>query len=211
MPNIITLSYFKNNLFIPLAEEQPSIPSSQSAPNNVDALQTLIDSLEKYILINALGVSVYNQLQIELADLENADQKWKDLVNGCDYDGKIWIGLKEDNSLLANAIFSEFLQSQSDGFFTSLGVAKPNPTESGFVTPKTKIVSTYNEFLNKYQSDYKCIPDVYQTSYGMFVDYFGNSEDIYVSLYKFLKDKEADYGVDMTKFKIYKPINTFWS
>lgn len=210
MPNIINLTYFKHNLFIPLAEEMSSIPSSQSAPNNVDALQTLIDALEKYILINALGVSVYNELQTALDDLDNADQIWKDLINGCEYDGKIWIGLKEDNSLLANAIFSEFLQSDSNGFYTSLGIAKPKPTESGLVTPKTKIVSTYNTFLTKYQSDYKCISDVYETSYGTFVDYYGNNEETYVSLYKFLKDKEADYGVDMTKFKIYQPINTFW-
>lgn len=200
---------FINDLFIPLAKATISGTANTESPNNSIALQSMIDVVEKDILVNALGLTLYNELLVALADLPNADQKWKDLVNGVEYDGKIWEGLDNPKSLLLYAIYYFFLSDNSNGFYTAVGVSKPNSENSQLFTPTYKLATAWQTFINKYQNGLKLCPDITYKNGVEFIDWFGNYDGVYQSLYQYLTDKAADFGWNASKFKVYENVNTF--
>lgn len=208
MPNITDTSNFINDLFIPLAKAQPSGSVSDSSPNNQDALINAITVVERSILINALGLTIYNELQTALLDIDNAAQKWQDLVKGVEYDDKVWSGLDNPQSLLLYAIYYSFLSDNSD-FYTAVGVAKPQSENANNVTPFYKLSSANHNFINKYQTGCLEYPQVYKTYKGTFIDWVGASDNVDVSLYQFLQDKKDDYSFDASKFKTYRVQNSF--
>ena len=206
MSSITLITKFTNELYIPLAVNNPSSVVSQSTPNNSVSLQSTIDKVERDILVNSLGITTYNELQTALLDLPNADQKWKDLVNGVKYDGKVWEGLGNDFSLLAYAIYYTFLK-QNTNFYMAIGMSKPNSENAVNVNPTQKLVWAWENFLVKYQQR-RCFQDfVYNYREFYYSDEFYNNE-AFVSLFEFLTDKSADYGFDSSKFKFYKMINS---
>lgn len=200
---------FINDLFIPLAKATISGTVNTESPNNNVALQSMIDVVEKDILVNALGLTLYNELQTALLDLPNADQKWKDLVNGVEYDGKIWEGLDNPKSLLLYAVYYFFLSDNSAGFYTAVGISKPNSENSQLVTPAYKLATAWQTFLLKYQKGLKLCPDITYKNGVEFVDWFGNDNDVNQSLYQYLTDKAIDFGWDASKFRVYENVNTF--
>lgn len=208
MSNIIDTSYFINDLFIPLAVANPTSVASQATPNNNVALTDLITVVEKDLLLNALGLTAYNELQTALLDLPNADQKWKDLVNGVEYDGKIWEGLDNEKSLIAYCVYFGFLSNNSD-FYMAMGTTKPNAENSTHTNPNYKLATSWQMFIKKYQGNCLTNPNIYYHLGVPVVDYFGDSNEIQVSLYQFLNDKVDDYGFDNTKFKTYRQKNSF--
>ena len=107
MPQIVNKSYFnkQNILYIPLASEAPLPSAVTSTPNDGTYIDALCIEIEKTILVNALGLTTYNELQLALADIDNPlNASYKKLVNGDEYDGKIWIGLEHDLNLIAQAV-----------------------------------------------------------------------------------------------------------
>lgn len=194
MPNINNNTIFKNDLFIPLAANNITTVASQQTPNNNAALEAMITLVEKDILLNVNGLTFYNDLQTALADLPASDQKWQDLVNGVEYDGKIWEGLNNSNNLLAYATYYHF-NSRNVDFYTSVGMAKPNSENATQVNHTQKLVSIWQTFLYKYQKA-NCL------------DYFRHYTDVNVSLYQYLTDKAVDFDFTGSKFKLYKQINS---
>lgn len=212
MPNIIQISHFSNpnELNIPLSVESPSANPSANTPNQQAYLTQLITRIEKSILINALGVTVYNELQLALADIDNPIYaQYKKLVQGEEYDDKVWLGLSHELSLIAFKIYEVFL-NETNEHLTGIGNVQVNPESSSRVTPMYKIANASQKFAYQYQNGY-CEQPIITSGIGYyFEDWFGNSEDVYVSFYQYLLDKKDDFtGLDLTKFKFYSVQNTF--
>lgn len=205
---IVDNTYFnKNNgLNIPLSVENPVSYPNQSTPNGLDSLNSLCISIEKSILLNALGLSLYNEFKaLTTITIENVvNERWKKLVQGDEYDGKVWLGLAYENSLIANKVYDEYL-TQNNSYLSVIGVSKVNAENSQNLTPLYKIASSNQSFIEQYQNDYLCGPIISRN----FIDWFGNN-NIEKSLYGYLIDKQLDFPTwNPSMFKIYETKNSF--
>ena len=208
MPQIVNKSYFnkQNILYIPLASEAPLPSAVTSTPNDGTYIDNLCIEIEKTILVNALGLTTYNELQLALADIDNPlNASYKKLVNGDEYDGKIWVGLKYDLSLIANAVWIEYVMQKNTNL-SAVGNSQVNLEKGNLVTPMYKIANASASFIKQYQGQYLDEPIVI----GNFIDWQGCDDSVEVSLYRYLSDKKADFpNVDLNKFKFYEQINSF--
>ena len=210
MPNIIDITYFQkaNGLNIPLSQSAPVSNVAMQTPNNAQAIQLLIDKVEKSILLNSLGLTVYKELQLALSDIDNPlYASYKKLVEGDEYDGKVWNGLKYENSLIAWRIYEIFV-SEVNTSLTAVGTVNVNPEKANLITPRYRIANANVNFLTQYQNGYLKYPIIYD---DVFTDWFGGCENgIEVSLYQYLVDKIADFvGFDIANFKVYESKNSF--
>lgn len=208
MPQIVSKSYFnkQNILYIPLASEAPLPSAVTSTPNDGTYIDNLCIEIEKTILVNALGLTTYNELQLALADIDNPlYASYKKLVNGDEYDGKIWVGLKYDLSLIANAVWIEYVMQKNTNL-SAVGNSQVNLEKGTLVTPMYKIANASASFIKQYQGEYLSEPIVI----GNFIDWQGCLDDVEVSLYRYLSDKKTDFpNVDLNKFKFYEQLNSF--
>ena len=208
MPQIVNKSYFnkQNILYIPLAIEAPLPSAVTSTPNDGTYIDALCIEIEKTILVNALGLTTYNELQLALADIDNPlNASYKKLVNGDEYDGKIWVGLKYDLSLIANAVWIEYVMQKNTNL-SAVGNSQVNLEKGTLVTPMYKIANASASFIKQYQGQYLDEPIVI----GNFIDWQGCLDGVEVSLYRYLSDKKADFpNVDLNKFKFYEQLNSF--
>ena len=208
MPQIVSKSYFnkQNILYIPLASEAPLPSAVTSTPNNGTYIDALCIEIEKTILVNALGLTTYNELQLALADIDNPlNASYKKLVNGDEYDGKIWVGLKYDLSLIANAVWIEYVMQKNTNL-SAVGNSQVNLEKGTLVTPMYKIANASASFIKQYQGKILDEPIVI----GNFIDWQGGDDSVEVSLYRYLSDKKTDFpNVDLNKFKFYEQINSF--
>jgi hypothetical protein len=94
---IVDISFFMTYLHIPLSVNDPN---SSVTPNNTKELSDLCVKLEREILLNALGSS---EALTEVTINEPA-KKFKKLIQGDEYDDKIWLGLDNTDSLIATFI-----------------------------------------------------------------------------------------------------------
>ena len=208
MPQIVSKSYFnkQNILYIPLASEAPLPSAVTSTPNDGTYIDALCIEIEKTILVNALGLTTYNELQLALADIDNPlNASYKKLVNGDEYDDKIWVGLKYDLSLIANAVWIEYVMQKNTNL-SAVGNSQVNLEKGTLVTPMYKIANASASFIKQYQGEYLNEPIVI----GNFIDWQGGDDSVEVSLYRYLSDKKTDFpNVDLNKFKFYEQINSF--
>ena len=208
MPQIVSKSYFnkQNILYIPLASEAPLPSAVTSTPNDGTYIDALCIEIEKTILVNALGLTTYNELQLALADIDNPlNASYKKLVNGDEYDGKIWVGLKYDLSLIANAVWIEYVMQKNTNL-SAVGNSQVNLEKGTLVTPMYKIANASASFIKQYQGEYLNEPIVI----GNFIDWQGCNDSVEVSLYRYLSDKKTDFpNIDLNKFKFYEQINSF--
>jgi len=211
MPNITTITQFQkaNELNIPLSTPVPNSSATIATPNNSSALTLLITKTEKSVLLNALGLATYNTLQLALADIDNPlYASYKKLVQGDEYDGKVWNGLDYDYGLLQNRVFEIFV-TETNSRLSAVGDAKVNPQGANLHTPAYKIANANAGFIKQYQDGYLTSPIVYND--GEFIDWFGCNDEVEVSLYRYLIDKKADF-VDWSEenFKaLYDTKNSF--
>ena len=208
MPQIVSKSYFnkQNILYIPLASEAPLPSAVTSTPNDGTYIDDLCIEIEKTILVNALGLTTYNELQLALADIDNPlNASYKKLVNGDEYDGKIWVGLKYDLSLIANAVWIEYVMQKNTNL-SAVGNSQVNLEKGTLVTPMYKIANASASFIKQYQGEYLNEPIII----GNFIDWQGCNDSVEVSLYRYLSDKKTDFpNVDLNKFKFYEQLNSF--
>ena len=206
---IIDKSYFnkQNSLYIPLATEAPIPSAVTSTPNNGVYIDNLCNEVEKSILLNALGLEAYNELKLAIQDdyIGLEDAKYKKLVKGDEYDGKVWNGLNYELGLLANAIWIEYVtRKQTD--LSAVGVSQVNVEKGNLVTPMYKIANASASFIKQYQGSALIEPIVI----GNFTDWYGCDDEVEVSLYRYLYDKQTDFtNVDMSKFRLYEQLNSF--
>ncbi|WP_421809059.1 hypothetical protein [Flagellimonas sp.] len=171
-------------LYIPNANDGNM---GSSSTNNLD---TVLKRYERQLLLDALGVELYNGLVLAMDDLPNAAQKWQDLVDGLDYvlDGKMyrWEGLKGKNKdgLLAHYVYCMYLR-QDEIDYSTTGM-KRNAVENALRASFTeKYVAAWSNFINMYQGD----------------------NVVNRSLKQYLGDNEADFPID--GFKCYGKVNRF--
>ena len=185
MPQIVTVSYFQNanELNIPLGIAQAVANPALATPNSSGALTGLCVKVEKQILLNALGLTTYNTLQLALADINNPlYASYKKLVQGENYDGKVWEGLSNNYSLIAYRIFEEYI-TQTNEHLTGVGNTQGKPEKANLASPKYKIANANQTFIEKYQGGYLIEPIVYND--GEFIDWFGNQDGVEVSLFQY--------------------------
>jgi hypothetical protein len=210
MPQIVTITYFQNpnELNIPLGVAQAVANPTLATPNSASALTSLCVRVEKSILLNALGLTTYNTLQLALADINNPlYASYKKLVQGDSYDGKVWQGLNYEYSLIAYRIFEQYI-TETNEHLTGVGNTQGKPERATLVSPKYKIANANQQFIEKYQGGFLDYPFVYND--GEFIDWYGNQEPVEISLYQYLLDKKADFvGFDIEKFKTYETKNSF--
>jgi hypothetical protein len=124
----------------------------------------------------------------------DASQKWKDLVNGVSYDGKVWKGLNYQEgsfkvSILAYYTYWNWLNDKSK---ETIEVATTNATN---INQSAKAVQIWNIFVAMYQGvlAYSTHPLFTYKNGVTFIDYYKGATSGYVSLVEFLNDKKADY------------------
>lgn len=189
---IIDVSYFqKGSLYIPNSVNI----SASSSPNNGGEIDFFIKKYERELLMNALGVTLYNELQVALGDIDNvAYAKWKALVNGEDYTINSkeyrYDGLKgyEKQSVIAFFVFMQYMRND-ESVYTTTGTAKNKAKGAEIVSMTPKYIKVQNSFIEAYQKPSINNPNVIVNRSGSFgLDYFGN-DDAQRSLYQYLCDK----------------------
>jgi hypothetical protein len=227
MVNLIDSSYFeKGNLFIPNNKDVNTSPVG--SPTNESDLDFFVVEYERQFLLNALGITLYEELQVALLKLPfsedtnppsllTASQKWVDLVNGITYTNpqgvkKRWDGLKGFNkqSVIAFFIYMEYLRNYNERF-TTVGVVRSDAQNATNYDATPKYIKAYQTFLEQYQSDVTTNPVAMVNEFSSVgLDWFG-SEKANVSLLQFLTDSN---DLDATafpdfEFKLYREQNSF--
>lgn len=198
---IVDKTYFDkgNFLHIPLAVNEPSGLNV----TNSNELDSLCIDVEKEILLNALGYELYTEM-FALTDItiENPEnERWKKLIRG----DELWIGLDNDNSLIAYRIFEQFT-TETNIRLSATGATKVNAENATNQTPAYLITTANNRFIKQYQGDYLIDPIVI----GNFTDWMGCNQGTEKSLYGYLVEKKADFPEwDLSKFRVYETKNTF--
>lgn len=187
------------------------LPNAKTAPNEADfttGIQEVIDEKEREILIDGLGVTLYDTLVTEYADLGTASQPILDLVNGKNYEvngiAVKWEGLA-NNPFLGCYIYYHFMQEKQD-IFTTMGTQKPDAVNSQAVSSIDRAVRMHRKFIKGYQGGDNT-PIYISTPLVSGIDYQGAQSKIR-SLYQFLQDNISDYPT-ATDFVPHTPINTF--
>jgi hypothetical protein len=209
MPNIIDKTYFQkaNELNIPLSVQTLVANPTLQTPNDVAYLDSLCLRVEKSILLNALGLAMYNELQLAITDsfANPLYASYKKLVEGEEYDGKVWQGLDNDYSLIAYRIFEEFM-TETNVRLVANGNVQLSPEKASLISPAYKIANANQKFIQSYQSGFLREPIIFEN----FIDWFGSNDEINVSLYNYLIDKKEDFPLwDLSKFAVYTTKNTF--
>ena len=198
---IIDATYFeKGLLFIPNNKDISATPVA--APSIQSELEVFIDNYERDLLINALGVTLFNLLVTAMDDLPSADQKWQDLVDGTDYTINSkeyrWEGLRGYNkqSLIAFYVFCQYLRND-ESTYTTTGIVQNTAKNADNYNPTGKYIKAYNSFIEQYQNNTRNNPAIIINGYGSIgLDYFGNN-NAKRSLYQYLTDANE---LDATAF-----------
>jgi hypothetical protein len=210
MANLINSSYFqKGDLYIP---NNTDINVGDVGITNQTDLDFYIVEYERELLLNALGIVLYESLQIQLAklpfavdtdppSLETAPQRWIDLVEGVTYTNpssvvKRWEGLRGANkqSLVASFVYTKYLRNYNETFATT-GVVRNDSKNATNYDATPKYIKAYNKFLRQYQADNLPNPITYVNRFGTNgLDWYG-SEDTTVSLYQFLTDSNSEKSI----------------
>lgn len=190
----IDKTYFTKQLSVANTEEPTS-----------DATAELNSSIDRYVsqfLKLTLGNVLFSELKSYTTDGElniSAPQKWKNLIDGCDYviDGTTytWQGLRYTDgafkvSLLANYVYVNQFNTNIN---SQLGQVLVDGKNSNVVDSTPHLVSIWNEFVEMYQGSYDCNPQQHYRNGVLFVDYYGNRQSGYVSYLQFLLDNKTDY------------------
>lgn len=212
---LIDETYFIKDLAVP--NSKPSL----DIPDNEVAFEVYIDKYARLLLQNALGNVLFDDLN---SDIENgslksdADQKWKDLVNGksYEYNGKTfkWKGLLFTEGAFKGSVLAQYTYyhwhldqiSQMSG----IGEVKGNAVNTTNVNSTRRSVKVWNEYIEMYQGG--AAQDSYKFSYvnGIpFHDYFTQDVSDYVSLLTFLRHNETDYPNALMKIEKEGCKNTF--
>lgn len=153
---VIDTTYFeKGILYIPNVKDISAEPTG--APSVTSELQFALDLYERNLLIDSLGVTLFDQLVTVMADLPNAAQKWKDLVDGTNYTINSkkyrWDGLRGYNkqSLIACYVFCKYLIND-ESTYTTTGVVQNTAKNANNFNPTRKYNLADACFIEQYQS-----------------------------------------------------------
>lgn len=214
--NITDATYYQKGIkFIPNAEVSGTPVAGNPTNTTVSELDDFIVSNERLLLFSFLNVTLYDELQTALLDIDNAPTKWQNLIKGNDYikDSVTYRfdGLRGFNkeSLIAYFVYCEYIKNDNSYYATS-GVVKTKSKNSEVFDATAKYITCYSAFLERYQDKEDCGEATYYISGDgvVGVDYFGNSDSNgVVTLETFLRDNKTDY--EGYCFKRFERINSF--
>ncbi len=178
--SLVERSYFTDELLI--ANSQDLAPNSNLLGNK-KVLDSLIAKYERLALIETLGYDLYSELQTNLENLNDveyqtvkasAEDKWKDLVNGCDVtiDGIKYRfdGLKPKGTFIADYIFYKFMENEAKNH-TGIGMVSSESNNATRVNSYQKMVNVWNDMVSKIIDS----EETYILSLYFYLDY--NTED----------------------------------
>lgn len=208
MTNLVDYTYFFGMINIP----------NTNQTEVRDIIEYIVADVQKIVLMDALGTDLY--LALEANYDPNTADKWKELVEGVEYEVEIngvnytvkWEGLKNSikKSLIAYFAFEEYLR-KSHTFTTGIGEGKSTGERSVIANPSAKIVQAHNEGLRLYGEPTSMTTDsfIYYDSVKYY--YVNETELLIPSLFNFIMQAN---NADSTTypnwiFKKYKSLNTF--
>ena len=189
---IITNAYFNINTELPHISE--SVPSPSLVGNNSE-LESFKQRYEKEVLLKILSFPLYKAFMSAFDYNEDtnthtiksdADQKWKDLLNGKEYTKNgievFWPGIIYDDenvkrSFIANYIYCMFLKKDASKHL-GVGLVIPKAKNAQRAEPKHKFTTAYNEFVDLVVGNYS---DGYSNDLGNGIR----------SMYEFINDMNA--------------------
>ena len=186
---LIDKTYFQGDI---------TIPNLQEIQHDNDLVQILIESKSNSLLESILGRENYlalkSQLDVNGKLKPDADQKWKDLVNGQSYtdnDQKFYFkGLIQEGdlyktSMIADFVFCEWLK-QTRSQQTGVGEVVVNAQNATNVNSNSKFVSIWNRFIQEFGARHHNHVRRYCIKGVPFYDYFNGGNSNNVSLVQFL-------------------------
>ena len=206
MANLINSSYFqKGDLYIP---NNTDINVGDVGITNQTDLDFYIVEYERELLLNALGIVLYEEYLAALQNLNQAPKRWTDLIDGVTYTNpssvvKRWEGLRGANkqSLVASFVYTKYLRNYNETFATT-GVVRNDSKNATNYDATPKYIKAYNKFLRQYQADNLPNPITYVNRFGTNgLDWYG-SEDTTVSLYQFLTDSNNEKSIFPDQLKL---------
>lgn len=210
---ILDKSFFiRKELFIPDSVAQPA--AGFNTPTGQAALDSEILRRETEVLVYALGQSQYATLKTFFYGTTldpAAPQKWKDLVEGKVYDGKVWQGLRykigNDNySFIAYYVYYHHLM-ENYSYNTRVGIAVPEAANAQTKPPVQSLCNAWNAFIYSYGSQDKCCLDSFIVWDWTGCGCEGN---VHVTLGEFLSDFPDDYdSAFFSTWNFAEPINAW--
>lgn len=213
----IDKTYFeKGFLYIPNNEDISARPAG--TPTNETELDFFIDEYERELLLNALGTTLYAELEPQF-DTPTV-QKWIDLLDGKDYtdtngNEKRWDGLRGFNKqgVISYYVFCKFLRNDNETYST-VGVVKNSAKNAEVIDATPKYIKSWRSFIKSYQGNQNNqYPTTISNKSGRVgFDWLGG-ENVQMSMYQYLSDQnELDDSSfpDFDKyFKFYGQSNNF--
>lgn len=195
---LIDETYFVGELSVPKNDSLDVI--AQTNP-----LEVLIDKYSRLLLKNALGITLFNELDGHITDgvlnAENVPDKWNNLVTGTTYTNggitKVWKGLlftegTFKGSVLAHYTYYHWLIKQMSQI-TNFGESKGQSVNALNVNDTTTSDHIWNQFIEMYQGRSTVLCS-YSIKNGIpFYDYFSSKDNENVSLIQFLSDNDINY------------------
>ena len=194
----IDRTYFKGNLFVPMMK------ASVTDISDTNELDSFIEEYSNQCYLKCFGYTLLSEINDNVQDgnvNENADQKWKDLINGeivtlADGIKRNWKGLTykinesdENNSygFAANYIYYFFERSQ---FVTksTTGDQKPDAINATSVNPGYKVSIAWNKFVDEVVGFNNAVNmNIIKSDFGHGIDWYSNQRDF--SLYEYIQYK----------------------
>jgi len=128
--------------------------------DNASMLTSAITQYEKEILISALGYKLYSLLISDCDNFVPATQKYKDLVNGSEFEHESitgetitlkWEGLKntQKQSLIAYYVFYKIIGREAT-HLSNVGAIVLKSESGERVAPEDKMISAWNRLFDLY-------------------------------------------------------------
>ena len=205
---IIDISYFlKKDVFIPNAVVQPSIGSN--TPTSIIQLQAEIDEKEYEFILSFLGYEqteeLFNQFEADGTWKVSALLKWKNLVDGTEFNGKKWEGLRysagtQKISIIAYYVFFYYLKEDFATYSTT-GIQVAQAENSTTQLPNEKQASAWNKFVNMYDGG-----NIQERNYSFSSNWNGlmlrwnSGQRNQVSLLDFIRANSDDYDTNFLSY-----------
>ena len=195
---LIDASYFNREIAIPNVNELQGNANTE--------LTEFIDGKVRLLLQEVLGYDLFTNLDGDIASgvlKVNAQQRWIDLVNGATYTkndkqyrwkGLIYTEGTFKNSLLADYVYHFWLESKLTDM-TGVGEVAQASKNAVSVNSTQRLVTIWNRFVKAVNGgdSYGRLGKKYWHNGVPIYDYSNAEKSMYVDLFTFLKDNQANY------------------
>ena len=203
---IIDDSYFIGKINVPNVTEYNG--------STVEAIDDYINKYGRLFMRETLGNILFKDLMLNLDNgelIENASQKWVDLINGKEYtkngETYTWQGIKGGCDLYKDSILAYFIYLNyfEITYFTGFSLASTEAKNSTVINPSNHLVEIHNDFVSLYQGSCSYNPiNYFYSDEVIFRDFYHSNGSGFVSYMQFLMDNETDYpkvSIKPLKFK----------